>query len=709
MNQMTFDLPHRAPDLSPQALSWMYSLVLDCGGLRTLINGDYFTDDDIALALDALPIPEEGDEDVSRLPRYRRHSLGVNQAFSEQARLRMQHSRQQRCAAGDAVGLPDNLADNIRQLAGLIELTETDQKLLGLCAVLKTEALLEDCANLMGYMGFGRLLNVLATLLRCDSESLRHSLSSEGNLRRAGLLGSYDNGRNRLSDYLEPGHRHLLFDLRHHQGDSISLFQSVFRPAPGSTLQLSDFSHLPTLALTRAYLQRAIASRQRGVNILIYGPPGTGKSELTRVLAQALNSEMYEIACTGHDGAPIDLQGRLCALRSAMYVLEQKQTLLLLDEIEELFSDGHGFEQLFGKQTRHKGWINRMLEENPVPCFWLSNNIDALDNAYIRRFDLILQLDNPPRQQRERIVREAGGEQLSQVLVERLVAHEQLMPAVITRALQVAGQVEAEDQPLEHNATLLIDATLQAQGFAPLGDAQGLPAFYSPDLCQTDMALSPLLTGLRQHPAARLCLYGPPGTGKTAFAHWLARELGQPLHSRRASELISPYVGMTEKNFVRAFARARDERAVLLLDEVDSFLQDRRHARNSWEVSAVNEMLTQMEHYPGLFIASTNLMDNLDEAALRRFDLKISFAYLNEERSTELLRQYLKQLQLTMPDSLKLGRFIRHSRLTPGDFALLARRARFSPFADGNAFVDALLAESALKPERSTRPIGFVH
>ena len=92
--------------------------------------------------------------------------------------------------------------------------------------------------------------------------------------------------------------------------------------------------------------------------------------------------------------------------------------------------------------------------------------------------------------------------------------------------------------------------------------------------------------------------------------------------------------------------RANDDDAILLLDEVDSFLQDRRNARHSWEISAVNEMLTQMESYRGLFIASTNLMDNLDEAALRRFDLKISFGYLAAEQITQLLSQHLRQICL---------------------------------------------------------------
>ncbi|MEI2625957.1 MAG: AAA family ATPase [Giesbergeria sp.] len=73
---------------------------------------------------------------------------------------------------------------------------------------------------------------------------------------------------------------------------------------------------------------------------------------------------------------------------------------------------------------------------------------------------------------------------------------------------------------------------------------------------------------------------------------------------------MSMWVGGNEKNIARHSMQAeQDGCRCLLIDEVDSFLQDRRGAQRGWEVSLVNEMLTQMESFPGVFIASTNLMD----------------------------------------------------------------------------------------------------
>lgn len=712
--------PHNQ-DTCPLALDWMFKLVIDCGGHRDFIHNCGFSDDDVARELGVYWLITDGsndNEEALPMPAFLTLGSGPSEqaskpSFHEQVVSALRLERKLFDKAFPIPQMPDNLQTNLANLAQLIGLDEIEQQLIGFCSLMNTDTLLDDCCNQLGYIGFNRLIRVLSTLLDIPQNELRFRLSAEGRLVQSGLIEANPSSgaRNHMSDLLGFNNKDLLFSLRHHRGSALGLFQSAFRPAPESVLEAKDFIHLDTpLNITRPYLQQALDAKKPGVNILIYGPPGTGKSQLTRLLASELKAELFEIACTDNSGDPIDRRGRLCALRSAMCVLSQQKTLLVLDEIEDLFSGSNELAMFMGGQERQKGWINRMLEENPIPCFWLTNNIRALDNAYIRRFDLVLKLENPPRLQREGIIRSASDNRLTQSLVEKLADHEQLMPAIITRAMGVANsQTQDASATLDTTVEFLVNATLQAQGFVRLGQnrMQALPDFYSPDLANTDMPLDQLLAGLQNHGEARLCFYGPPGTGKTAFGHWLAVQLNKPLLTRRASDLISPYVGKTEQNFAQAFEQASDDDAVLLLDEVDSFLQDRRKARHSWEVSAVNEMLTQMESYRGLFIASTNLMENLDEASLRRFDLKINFDYLGAEQITNLLRRYLRQMGLKKPDSLKLARLLRQSCLTPGDFALVARRARFQPFSNADQVVDALLAESSLKTATTMRAIGF--
>ena len=77
---------------------------------------------------------------------------------------------------------------------------------------------------------------------------------------------------------------------------------------------------------------------------------------------------------------------------------------------------------------------------------------------------------------------------------------------------------------------------------------------------------------------------------------------------------------------------ASQDKAILLIDEIDSFLQNRNQTQHSSEISAINEILTQMESHDGIFIASTNRMEELDTTALRRFDLKVRFNALQAEQ-----------------------------------------------------------------------------
>ncbi len=342
--------PHNQ-DTCPLALRWMFKLMIDCGGHRDFINHGCFSDDDVARELgiywlvDAAESGEE-DEDDSPFPgilpgRARHSNLARKSSFQERSLAELRKERKLFDKAFPSPELPDNLQANLTKLAQLIGLDEIEQKLISFCSVMNTDTLLDDCCNELGHIGFNRLIRVLSTLLDIPQNELRLRLSAEGRLVQSGLLEAHlrSGVRNHMSDLLDFNNKDLLFSVRHHQGSAIGLFQSAFRPAPESKLEAKDFIHLDTpLNITRPYLQQVLDAKKVGANILIYGPPGTGKSQITRLLASELQAELFEIACTDNSGDPIDRRGRLCALRSAMCVLSQKKTLLVLDEIEDLFS-----------------------------------------------------------------------------------------------------------------------------------------------------------------------------------------------------------------------------------------------------------------------------------------------------------------------------------------------------------------------------------
>lgn len=606
------------------------------------------------------------------------------------------------------------LEENLEALGELLELDAAELRILGFCVLMHTDPTLTNAADELGMLGFNRMLAVLSTLLDIPQLQLTRYLSNDGQLVRSGLLevNTLSCSVTTLSSRLSVGNSDLPGLMRFNQDEPIELFKYAFRLSPPGELGLDKYEHLRQhVNIAQAYLAKALVEGRSGVNTLLYGPPGTGKTQLSRLLAKTLNTDLYEIACTDSDGDPVSASQRLCALRSAMSVLHSHKSLLVLDEIEDIF-DSPTPMGMGARSKAQKGWINRMLEENALPCFWLSNSVESLDAAHIRRFDLVINLPNPPRAQREQIIRECSADKLGNELVEKLIDHEHATPAVITRAVRIARSLNPRaGKKLDATGECLVDSTLKAQGFDKLEGAQGqrLPSFYSPELINTDVPLDGLVEGLRKHAEARLCFYGPPGTGKTAFGCWLAQELDRPLMVQRVSDLVSPYVGQTEQNLAEAFAQATQDGAVLLLDEVDSFLQDRRKAKQSWEVTAVNEMLTQMESYRGLFIASTNLIRDLDEASLRRFDMKIYFGYLDQPQVQQLFSTHLQALKLKDPTKTASLRLRSEQQLTPGDFASVARQARFKPFANANELASALIAETRLKTAGKQRPIGFVH
>jgi SpoVK/Ycf46/Vps4 family AAA+-type ATPase len=159
------------------------------------------------------------------------------------------------------------------------------------------------------------------------------------------------------------------------------------------------------------------------------------------------------------------------------------------------------------------------------------------------------------------------------------------------------------------------------------------------------------------------------------------------------------------------FREAEAEKAVLLLDEADSFLQDRRGAQRTYEVTEVNEMLQGMERYAGIFICTTNLMDSIDQAALRRFTFKIRFKPLTAaQRETMFVVEALEG-DATRLDAGLAARLAKLDQLCPGDFAAVKRQVEILAEAlEPEEFMAQLEAEHRIKPEvREARGMGFVH
>ena len=157
-------------------------------------------------------------------------------------------------------------------------------------------------------------------------------------------------------------------------------------------------------------------------------------------------------------------------------------------------------------------------------------------------------------------------------------------------------------------------------------------------------------------------------------------------------------------------SEAEAEKSVLLLDEADSFLQDRRGAQRTYEVTEVNEMLHGMERCTGIFICTTNLRYRLDQAALQRFTFKIHFKPL-----TGAQRETMFRVEALAGDDAPFTTRIRRrlallEQLCPGDFVAVKRQALIlDTQLSALKFLEQLEAGHRTKPEvRENRGVGFL-
>ena len=428
---------------------------------------------------------------------------------------------------------------------------------------------------------------------------------------------------------------------------------------------------------------------ERPVHVLLYGPPGTGKTSFARALIHSLNATGYEVLRDAAKGAGDHRSVILACLK-----LTEGGGVLLADEADAVLStDAYRFR--FGDDL-DRGGVNQLLDEPGSRVIWIVNGVDELEGSVIRRFAFSLGFEAlNPKQRRElwgRVLERHGLDQhFSQEAVRNLAAHHPVSAGALDTAAYQAGLVgggSAENTRAALSLALTANETLAGKGLRPKArNGQRTP--YNVEALNTAPGTAEILSRVRtwrelhengEFEAGLLLLFhGPSGSGKSALAKHLAKELGLPVLERRASDLLSKYVGDNERAVAQAFRQAEAEGAVLIMDEVDSFLGDRRLARRTWEVSLVNELLAQLESFSGLLVATTNRADHLDAAGYRRFGERVQFGYLSAEGAETLYRLLLAPLaggQLSLAARTRL-RGLRE--LTPGDLVVVRDRYRLMP------------------------------
>ena len=203
----------------------------------------------------------------------------------------------------------------------------------------------------------------------------------------------------------------------------------------------------------------------------------------------------------------------------------------------------------------------------------------------------------------------------------------------------------------------------------------------------------------------RILFYGLSGSGKTNLAHYIADAIGKKLLCKNASDILGMLVGESEKNIAKAFEEAKKQKKILLFDEVDSFFRERSYASQSWEITQVNEFLTQMEKFEGIVICTTNHRNIMDKAMQRRFHFMVEFKALKDEGVESLLGKYFPEFDFSEEDIRRISRF---QSATPGDFGNLSSRLRFMNLEKvTETYITDELCKMQEEKELGKRSIGF--
>ena len=535
----------------------------------------------------------------------------------------------------------------------LLALTETEQKIYGLLTRIK----MDDDFEALSREIFGRsnkLKQNMSAFLEIKQRDIDVALDKQSSLLKYGLIENDFTGDITATDFS--------VKLLSQNIKSVSDVKRAILGTPcAASLEWDDFSYLEEKDFCAKIFAQAVKNKEKGINLLFYGAPGTGKTEFAKTLAKKIKAELYAI------GEMFEEDSRKESLNLAHSVLaKNKNVCLLIDEADDFLEQETPL--FFRRKENNKLYVNRMLENNPTPTIWIINSINETDKAYLRRFTFALNFSKPNLQTRIEMWQKslkAHNLPSDKKTAEEFAVQYKLSPSFISTAVRTAKLADGGLQEVKQSLTSLQKAYNNGRLQQSTNNNK---TRFNPKLLNTDTDLSLLSERIKTLPERNfsLCLYGASGTGKSAYGEYLAQELEMPVIKKKCSDLLSMWVGGTEQNIAEAFNEGRENQAVLIFDEADSFLRDRSNAFRSWEVTQVNEMLTQMENYPYPFVCTTNLMESLDKASLRRFTFKVGYDYMTPEQSSLAFKHFfnIANIDLSYLNSL-----------APGDFVVVKQKA----------------------------------
>ena len=437
--------------------------------------------------------------------------------------------------------------------------------------------------------------------------------------------------------------------------------------------------------------------------ILLHGPPGVGKTFFARAIAGEYGLNLMHVS-TGDLIGGIQGQSAQNIDKAFQTAAQNLPCLLFFDEFDSIAQRRDNSPDQEARRT-----VNQLLtsleayrDERRLLVMAATNNVEHLDPAVIRpgRFDRQIRIDLPDAKAREAIFRAELDDRPAAAdieLADLVRRTEGMTPAAIekvvdTAALEVFRESTESGQQLELDTDHLLRA-IERYG----GQDRPLVEHWTWDSLILDPAIKAQLQQLQTviedpeaavrfgvEPPTGLLLAGPPGTGKTSVAKVLAAQANCSFYPISGADVISKWVGESERNIRQLFERARANRpSIVFIDEIDAIAGSRGQVET--HDSHVNQLLAEIDGVSGqrgvFVVGATNRPDQLDPALLRggRLSRTIVLGLPDEEARHALLCLMTARMPTV---GVRLDELARDSDgLSPADLKGLCQEAALAAMA----------------------------
>ena len=480
--------------------------------------------------------------------------------------------------------------------------------------------------------------------------------------------------------------------------------------------ELADLAELRTGPAKGAFppvtLQHATAAlHSTEVILAVQGQRGLGKKLLLQIAAAHWNRNLLLI--DGRRLAQLQLAGQALALRSLVRELKLLNAIPVLHDLDDATVQ-------VGDRDELPGFFSALLDQWDGPVA-VTINRERMPRIHQRPL-VHLTLEVPTLTQRTAMWREVVPS-LAEPDADSLSGRFAIPGGIIVAAAQAAtaGRMPDAGPPETEELARSVAAQLH-QRISRLGKKLPTP-FDLDDLIVDDDTRGALIEiaaaasqrrkirdafKLRGAQGISVLFSGHPGVGKTMSGTVLARRLGLDIYEVDLSQVVSKWLGETEKNLSDVFDAAEPGHVVLLFNEADSLFgkrtSDVKSSNDRYANMETNYLLQRLERFGGLAILTTNLTSAIDQAFKRRFTYDVFFSFPSPDMRAELWRRTIPRRSTAAPE-IDFDALADKYELSGGFIKVACERAAYVAGADGTDIDDNLLQQTI---ERMYRERGKV-